>query len=369
MRLAEGRACFVPDLIPGEVVRVAVTERHRRWARGRLVEVLQPSPDRVVPPCPLVGTCGGCRLQHVAPPRQAELKRRVVVEQLQRIGRIPDPPVAPTRPVGDRWPARYRSWARFATTPEGRLGFRRRASDRVVAVDECLLLDDRTQAAKDALGRVEPGVDVLLRTGDDGATVAVLRPDAPPEVVGPDAVTTHVAGRPLRVSATAFFQSGRAAAETLVEEVVAAAGVAAGDTVTDLFSGGGLLAAPLAATGASVTAVEADPAAAADAVVNLEGLPARVVRSRVEDVGAEVLAADVIVLDPPRAGAGAATCRRLAAAAPRRIVYVSCDPAALARDAATLGTAGYRLERAVPVDAFGHTAHVEVVATFLATAG
>lgn len=380
-RLPDGRACFVAGGIPGETVSVRVIQSKRRWARAELVGVVEPSPDRVEPPCPWVGRCGGCQLQHIAPSRQLELKRQVVVDALERIGHLPDPPVAATVTPG-AWPLGYRSWARFGVTPEGLLGFRAAASHEVVPIDTCLLLDRATSDLHQSLDQGWSGAEeVVVRTGEDGATVAVhvgaeglaqipdvaagvtLVAGAGPAVLRePAAVTTTVAGRPYRISATSFSQAGPAAAEALVEHVLHAAAIEDGDLVVDAYAGIGLFSAALEDAGAQVVAIEQNPVAVADGHANST---AEVVTGDVAEVLADVARpVDVVVLDPPRSGAGADVCRGVARLQPRTIVYVACDPAALARDAATLRQDGYGLERAVPVDAFSHTAQIEVVATF-----
>lgn len=362
-RLENGKAVFVPFAIPGETVRVRVTDERARWARADLLEVLEASPDRVTPRCPLFARCGGCALQHVAPERRRQLLRQVLVDQLQRIGGLADPPVAPLREAGD-WG--YRTSARFALDAQGQVGFRAAKSHAVVPVQACPLLHPRTQALRDDLGeRYErPGPEVnelLLRATaqGEGATLVTLPGGAGGTVV------ERVAGMEFRVSPGSFFQQNTAGAEILVELVRHAAGIRAGDTALDLYAGVGLFARALATDGASVVAVEANPSAVADARENLAGLEAEIWEGTTEEALDEYDGhTDVVVLDPPRAGAGADVARRVAALSPRVIVYVSCDPAALARDTRALTEAGYGLELATPVDQFAQTAHLEIVAEF-----
>jgi 23S rRNA (uracil1939-C5)-methyltransferase len=409
-RLPDGKACFVAGAIPGERVLVEVTEQHKRWARARLVEVRQASPDRVEPPCPYYGTpepggpprCGGCALQHVAPARQAEMKRRIVTEQLERIGRFTGPPVAETLVPATQG---YREQARFAVTPDGRLGFRGRGGHDVVAIDRCLLLTGETQRLREWAGDAWAGVDeVTVRSGQPdgdlpggsagvlpgGSALGVLiispGPAAIPPVPdgdvgvalssargtlalrGETTVTKRVGEATYRVSAGSFFQSGTLGAAVLVDLVRAAAAIQPGDTVLDLYAGVGLFARALAADGAHVTAVEADPSAADDARLNLVEYDADVRTGPAEAAVAEMAAAhrwfDVVVLDPPRRGAGAATTARLAELEPRTVVYVACEVAALARDARALVDAGLTLVEVTPVDLFAHTAAIEAVAVF-----
>lgn len=393
-RLPDGKACFVPYAVPGERVRVRVVDERGSWARGELLEVLTPSPDRVTAPCPHFGPgrCGGCQLQHVAPAAQAALKRRIVSEQLTRIGHLTDPPVDETVVVA---PFGYRTTARFAVDGAGRLGFRRTASHDVHPVDRCPLLVPEAQAVRDEAGDGWTGVsELVVRAGLDEGRALVVRPGdggipaLPPggtavaleqedgtavALRGDATMTATVAGRPFRVSVDSFFQVSVAGAEVLAGLVRDAAAVQPGETALDLHSGVGLFAAVLGEGGARVTAVERDPVAAADAGANLWDLDVDVVTGDAQrHVAARVReggGADVVVLDPPRRGAGADLCRALARLGPRVVVYVSCDPAALARDARTLDQAGYTLTRAVPVDQFAQTAQIETVATFRPRAG
>ncbi|CAN5574178.1 class I SAM-dependent RNA methyltransferase [soil metagenome] len=383
-RLPDGRACFVPFTLPGERVEVNVRRLYKRHATADLVRVIEESPHRVQPPCPYYGDCGGCQLQHIAPAHQLQLKAQVLTEQLQRIGKVADPPVRGVRAPSGPWPSGYRAWARMAVDDEGRLGFRRARSHDVIPIDACLLLDRRTQAVRDAVGDGWTGAEeVTLTTGADDAVVAVAGapdlaslPEGPFGLVvgadrstsdrGPDKVTIMVLGHALQASAGTFFQAGPGCAESLVTAVMDVTDVGPGDTVWDLYAGGGLLSVFLAAAGASVTAVEADPVACADATANLAEHNARVITSTVEKVLPQLLVdtVDVIVLDPPRRGANADVCRTIAKAGARQIVYVACDPAALSRDTVTLRDEGYDLTSVDGLDLFGHTAHVEAVAVF-----
>ncbi len=412
----EGKAVFVAGTIPGERIRLRVVEDHKSWARADLLEVLDASPDRVVPPCPYVPECGGCDLQHVAPEAQRRLKTRVVTEQLERLGGLSDPPVAPTRAVGPD--AAYRNNARFHAGPDGRLGFHRAGTHDVVAVGPCYILGEEAQALRDAVGDDTGAADVVVRAhgGDPdavdggapdardvrtGSRAVVIRPGegglTTPEgdfdllLEQPDGATLPlrgdgvlaetVAGFTYRFDAGCFFQVNRAGAEAIVDEVLAAAGDLAGALVWDLYAGVGLLSLPLARAGAEVVAVEgyADAAGWAQENADAAGCDVTVAAQPVGDFVAAMAgpgsggdapdvvvldAPDVVVLDPPRTGAGIDVCRQLAALAPATIVYVACDPAALSRDAKVLAEHGYRLRRAVPLDLFPMTHHVEVVATF-----
>lgn len=366
-RLPDGRVVFVAYGIPGERVSVEITEDHKRWTRARLVEVVAPSADRVEPPCPYFGpgACGGCRLQHIAPPRRRVLQRQVVVDQLQRLGRIPDPPVADMVAAGDYG---YRNRARFGVTPSGALGFRRAQSTELLPIDRCLLLDEATQALREATGDGFAGAaEVEVRTATTGSAV-VVDPSGSAALAAGDGELRHtVGGLTYEVSPTSFFQSNTAGAEILLRLVRAGADIQRGDSALDLYAGVGLFAKGLAADGATVTAVEGTASSAADAQRNL-GPTAQVIAAPVERTLPRMLRQrvtfDVVVLDPPRRGAGKDVTGQVAALASRSIVIVACDPAALGRDAGILRERGWSLAEAAPVDQFAQTGHIEVVATF-----
>jgi tRNA/tmRNA/rRNA uracil-C5-methylase (TrmA/RlmC/RlmD family) len=389
-RLADGRAVFVPYAIPGERVRLRVTEARRRFARAELVEVLEPSPDRVQAPCPHFGPgrCGGCAWQHIRPEAQAELKARLVREQLAHLGGLTDvpvrPPLRPGSPPGEPEGFGYRERATLTSAPDGRLGFLRAGSHQVHPVDRCPLLAPGLQELPDRLGRHPAGTKVRLRRGADGDRLVVLEAAEasrtrflPPEdacwatvrgngkVVdgqGRPSVTERIAGVDLQVSAASFFQVHRRGAELLVELAGQALRPAGAETLLDLYAGVGLFAATVGAGAGKVVAVESWRPAARDARHNLRSHPdATVVQDDVANALRQLHDADLVILDPPRAGAGATVLRRVAALAPRAIALVSCDPAALARDVRALADLGYRAAWVQPVDLFPQTAHVEAL--------
>lgn len=399
----EGKAVFVSGALPGERVTIRVVEDRKRWARAALLEVVDAAPDRVEPPCPYVPECGGCDLQHVSSDGGRALKTRIVREQLQRLGRVPNPPVAACRAVGPD--LGYRAQARLHADEAGRLGFHRAASTEVVPIERCLVLTDGAQALRREIGDATGATEVRLRRfTEDGHGAVVLSPGPGPlQLPGGEAdlLLTQPDGRTVAmrgdgevevvvddlrflVPAVSFFQPGVDAAAALLREVVAAAGVVDGALVWDLYAGVGLLSLALARAGAEVVAVEGDVLATDAGRRNAErndlhldvrtAAVGRFLRAAVGAVPREPGQAptdppDVVVLDPPRSGAGATVLEDLASLAPAAIVYVACDPAALARDTRTLGDLGYRLERAQPLDLFPMTHHVEVVATFLPAVG
>ncbi|MDX1659074.1 MAG: class I SAM-dependent RNA methyltransferase [Nitriliruptorales bacterium] len=386
----DGKAVFVPGTIPGETVRVQVVEDKKSWARAELLEVLAPSPDRVLPPCPYVHPerehqCGGCDLQHITPARQRLLKTRVVREQLERLGGITDPPVAEIRVVGPD--AAYRNRSRFHADEQGRLGFHEEGTHQVVPVDRCLILAPVPQALREAVGDESGAREVEVRGHEGGAAIVIEPGEGPLELADADAdllllqpdgtsvtmrgegvLSETVGGITYRFPAAGFFQVNTLGAEAMVSEALAAAGELRGALVWDLYAGVGLFSIPLALAGAEVVAVAGDDDAAAWLAPNAEAAGATIrdvaadVREFVASPAARRDPPDVVVLDPPRTGAGEDVCDRLADLAPATIVYVACDVAALARDAGRLVERGYRLTSAQPLDLFPHTHHVEVVA-------
>jgi 23S rRNA (uracil1939-C5)-methyltransferase len=370
-RDAAGRVTFVAGALPGERVRAEVVEQRRDFARATVVELLEPSPERVEPPCPFVAAgCGGCDWQHVRPAAQRDLKVGVVADALRRQAHL-EVAVDP----GPALPALgYRTSVR-GVARDGRFGFRRRASHEVVPVDPCLVVHPLL-AELVADGRFPDG-EVVLRAGArTGERLVVVAGDGSgttvPEgvrVVGAAALRSgrrawyheEVAGRRWRISATSFFQARPDGAEALVAEVARALEGATPGPLVDLYGGVGLFAGALEAAG-PVTLVEESRSSVADARVNLADRGARVIRADVAHWGATK--ATAVVADPPRTGLGRAGVGAVTATGAERLALVSCDAAALGRDARLLAAAGFELTHATLVDLFPHTSHVEVVARF-----
>jgi tRNA/tmRNA/rRNA uracil-C5-methylase (TrmA/RlmC/RlmD family) len=378
----EGRVVFVRHSLPGERVRVRVTEdRHPGFCRADAVEVLVAAPMRVERPCPHSGPgrCGGCDWQHVAPAGQRELKAAVVREQLARLAKLDVDVTVEELPGG---PLRWRSRARFAVDRSGMPGLRRHRSHDVVRLDDCPITAE--PAARAVLGTRWPGAGAVDVSVDSTGAVTTTRldrrgrplttrtTDASGAVDPAARAERHAGGRDWEVEGTGFWQVHPAAADALVAAVTGFAQVAPGETVLDLYAGAGLFGgalAPAVGPEGRVVCVESDPLACAAADANLAELPqAEVWQGEVDAEGlGELLGEledgpDVVVLDPPRAGAGTAVSRLLAATRARAVVYVACDPAALARDLAAFTDAGYRLAGLRAFDAFPMTQHVECVA-------
>ena len=384
----EGRAIFVPYAIPGERVRVEIAEDRGRFATARLVEVLAPSPARVAPPCPYFGQgkCGGCQWQHIDYAVQARIKGLVVLDQFQRIGKFGSPPVLEPLPDSRGW--EYRNHALFRTDPDGHLGFLSSESHSVCPVTDCMIVHPLLSGLLNSLDMVYPDIEwlemragtatgdlmLVLQTRDDElpslevdfpvSIAQVLHDDAVVPLIGLDYITESVRGREFRISPTSFYQVNSMQAAQLVSTVLEAVAPEPDEHILDAYCGVGLFAAFLSAEAGQVTGIELNPSAAHDAHHNLVGAEnVRILEGSVEAVLRESSDTfDAAVIDPPRAGLELEALDRLASCTPARIVYVSCDPATLARDCRRFANHGYTLEWVQPIDLFPQTYHIEAVA-------
>ncbi|MBN1834205.1 MAG: class I SAM-dependent RNA methyltransferase [Spirochaetales bacterium] len=355
-RLPDGRVVLVPYALPGERLKVRLTELRRGYARAVPLELLEASPLRRPPRCRHFGLCGGCHYQHLDYDRQLEIKRQLLAEQLARIGGLAAPAVEPAVPSPSPW--NYRNHVQFHLTADGSPGFREARSHRVVPLAECHLPEAPLGALWPRLRR--PGAQrLILRTDSDGRCLAI--PETGPSDVRE--LRMEVLGESFRLSPLSFFQVNTAGAARLVRQVLECCGEAPARHALELYCGAGLFTRFLAPRAERLTAVEVSASACGDFRVNLAD------KENVRLVEGEAAAAlegfgdpvDLVVADPPRAGLGPKVAGLLSRPRPRRLVYVSCDPATLARDAALLAGRGWRLRRVVPVDMFPQTAHIESV--------
>ncbi len=380
----DGRVVFVRHALPGERVVARVTAEASSYLRADAVEVLEASPDRVVPPCPHAGPgkCGGCDWQHVAIASQRSLKAGLISEQLRHLAGI-DPPIHVEEVAGSPDGLAWRTRVRFTVDRRGRLGFFRHRSHEVEVVDRCPVAAPPVESVG-AERHLWPGaasVEVAAPTDGEAPVVTVasgrrpLRqiPDVEAGVIvdgrtvrRPDSVTHTVRGRSYQVRPRVFWQVHLGAAEALTGAVIEGLEPRSGDRVLDLYAGAGLFAALLGdgvgPTG-TVVAVDGDRRACADARRNTADQPH--VRVRNTSVSPAVLGdgrVNLVVLDPPRAGAGQEMAAALAALRPRRMAYVACDPASFARDLRVLLDAGWTMPSLRAFDLFPMTEHVEVVA-------
>lgn len=379
-RAPDGRVVFVRHTLPGERVIAHVTGETKHFLRADAVEVLQPSSDRVERPCPFAGPgrCGGCDWQHVSVEAQRRLKAALVEEQLRRVGKV-ERSVEVEAVPGDADGLRWRTRVQLAVDSTGRPGLRKHRSHELEHVDHCLIATDEVEAV---------GAERLLWPGADGIEVAadgeqrvvtvtgrsLKVPDVAAGVVlagrplqGPHGLRHTVLGRSFEVAAGGFWQVHPGAAQALASAVLDGLEPAAGESAVDLYAGVGLFAALIGervGPDGSVLAVEGDARACADAARNTADLPQVRIRTAPVDVTAvrRLGAPDLVVLDPPRAGAGIEVTGALAALRPRRMAYVACDSGSFARDLRVLLDAGWQLDSLRALDIYPMTEHVELVA-------
>ncbi len=377
---ADGQVVFVRHALPGERVVAEVTSvgRRGRFVRADAVEVLTAAPGRRTAPCPVAARCGGCDWQHATPGASRALKAAVVREALQRfagvalpegfdVREVPFPATAgPEQPVTAALRAGGLGWrtrGTLAVDGRGRAGFLGPRSHEVVATDRCPQLDPRL-GSLDLFARPWPAGGRVRFVVPGQGEPAAFPTDAPP--AGP--ILERAAGRDWWVAADGFWQVHPGAADALVGRVGRMLGACPGERVVDLYAGVGLFGLSLqqAAGGTlDLTLVEGDARACDLARRNAGSLPVRVVRASVDRWVAQsgaLAGVDLVVLDPPRVGAGRVVVEAVAAGGPRAVAYVACDPVALARDLATFAACGYRLVGLVALDLFPTTHHVECVA-------
>ncbi|MET9801654.1 class I SAM-dependent RNA methyltransferase [Streptomyces sp. NPDC006368] len=404
-RTDEGRVLFVRHALPGEKVVARVTEgaADARFLRADAVRVLEASKDRVEAPCPYAGPgkCGGCDWQHAKPGAQRRLKGEVIAEQLKRLaGLTPeeagwDGTVMPAE--GDKVPAgevpAWRTRVQYAVDVEGHAGLRKHRSHEVQPIDRCLIaapgvselgIEQRNwegMASIEAIAATGSGDRQVVLTPRPGARLPIVELDKPVSVLRvdeKDGGVHRVHGRPFvreraddrtyRVGNGGFWQVHPKAADTLVRAVMQGLLPRKGDTALDLYCGVGLFAGALAdrvGDKGAVLGIESGKRAVEDARHNLQHFDrVRIEQGKVEQAlpRTGITEVDLIVLDPPRAGAGKQTVKHLATLGARRIAYVACDPAALARDLAYFAENGYRPRTLRAFDLFPMTHHVECVA-------
>lgn len=357
----DGRVVFVRHTAPGERVVVRVTEERRSYLRADAVEILQASPARVEPPCPWAGPgrCGGCDWQHLALDEQRRLKAVVVREQLERMaGIVRDVVVEPV--AGDVDGLGWRTRVRFAVTDDGHAGLRRHRSHMIERIDDCLIAHPGIDARSVVARRWQGCDEVEVAVSSTGQRLVT---GPPSESADNRPLEETIDGRRWQLPPGGFWQVHPGAVASLRAIVDDFAAAREGERCLDLYAGVGIFADVLSRrTGPStVTAVESDRRAAA---AGAEALPdVRFVAARVDAwLRGHRDPVDVVVLDPPRKGAGKAVIDSIATCEPRVIVYVACDPAALARDVAIAASRGYALTDVRALDLFPMTAHVECVA-------
>jgi 23S rRNA (uracil1939-C5)-methyltransferase len=364
---AAGQTILVGLAAPGDRLRVRVERQRGTVTFASIVEILEPSTERVEPPCPYFGRCGGCDFQQLNYEAQLAAKVEIIRDCLRRIARLDFTENIPITPSPAAW--HYRSRAQWQYDAlKNHLGYFERGSHTVCDVSECPVIVPALQATLDDLRRrksegtlPEESLDFQAVAGDEGASLF-----PPVDESETREVSREINGNHYRFSAEGFFQINHELLPALVD---AALDKAAGETALDLYCGAGLFTLPLAQKFARVTGIEAHPGAAAYARRNLSG--AQLTNASIETAmvgewllehAASLAPVDFILLDPPRTGAETGVIEGILAARPRRITYVSCDPATLARDLRGLIGNGYKLDSIAAFDMFPQTHHVETIA-------
>ena len=373
-RAPDGRIAFVEFGIPGERVIAEITSEESSYIEARTVMVQEASPERVEPRCAYYGRCGGCQLQHIAYGEQLRLKAGVVREQMRRIGRFEDSEIDGVlrEMIGMTDPWAYRNHMRFTVRRDGDVGFMEHGTHRFLRVDHCeIALPEANRVLRNAQGRTMQTKQLTVRAGEHTGEVLVQpklrwRPGRRGNVrSGQKDYHELLRGARYQVSSPAFFQVNSRQAERLIELVVARARAVGPRLVADAYSGVGTFAVALAQVVPDVVTIESSSAAGDDAEVNLAPYPnvRRITGTVEEQLPLLSPQPDVVVVDPPRAGLDASIIETVIDSDVRRMVYVSCEPATLARDLRRFVDGGFTIAEVQPIDMFPHTQHIECITT------
>jgi len=387
-RLPDGRAVFIPYSIPEENVLIRLIEEKESYARAELLEILSPSPQRIEPRCPHYSTCGGCHYQHLTYDEQLKIKQAILEDQFRRVGKINDPPVKQIISSPLIW--NYRNQVQFHVNQMGEIGFKKHRSSLIVPIQECHLPEDNLNLIWPTL-EVEfiPGLDrISIRSGENGEDELIIFESSDPQPIeftvdfplsavhqgpggeiilsGDDFTVIEVKEYPFVVSAGSFFQVNTQVAELIVDYLLGVLPLNEDSIVLDVYCGVGLFSVFIAPRVRKVIGIESSPSAGEDFLYNLAGYDnVELFDAPAEDVLPHLkLTPDLILLDPPRTGITKKVLDSVVTLAPDTLVYISCDPATLARDANRFGKQGYTLQESTPFDMFPQTYHIESVNIF-----
>jgi tRNA/tmRNA/rRNA uracil-C5-methylase (TrmA/RlmC/RlmD family) len=358
----EGRVIFVRHAIPGERVTVEITDVTKSFARGNCISVIRGSEHRVKPPCKYAKPdgCGGCDFQHIEISHQRTLKSAIISEQFKRLAKMEMEVSVEEVPPYLHW----RNRMEFTVSNNSKLGLFASRSSQIIDIDKCLIASDKIDIPTINARRLPKGkrVDVAITSTGQQEVVVEGRENF-------TLISEKVGEFDFSLNPISFWQSHSAAPELLSQVVRDFAEVKTSDHLFDLYGGVGLFTAAIltdVGQGGRITLIEFDENAITDAKRNFAAEErVEIVHGRVEKALKNYVAANVVVLDPPRSGAGATVIESIIALQPRAIVYVACDPASLARDTAYLKERGYKLEKLRAFDLFPMTAHMECVARFI----
>jgi tRNA/tmRNA/rRNA uracil-C5-methylase (TrmA/RlmC/RlmD family) len=364
---------FIRHGITGEKVKVKITAVNSKIAQADVIEVLTPANQRVKPPCEYVGRCGGCDFQHIQIDFQRLLKKQVIIEQFLKIGKLNLIQLGVELEVIGVEPANGLNWRTrmdFAVSDHGKIGLFGARSNEIVEIKDCLIADERMKVSELAnrSWRSNARVEIAVSSSDE---VSVIRSGR--SISGPTQLVEQVGENSFKISPTSFWQSHKAAAALLVSTVLASLEIRKTDHICDLYSGVGLFAAALVKkldSSGQVSMIESDKNAVADArKIFAKNSNVHIMQGLVAQQLPSIKSADLIILDPPRIGAGDVVIKQIVRLKPRKIIYISCDPASLARDTKTLIDSGYKLDHIKGFDLFPMTQHIECVAGFSPTIG
>lgn len=386
-RLVDGRAVFVPFTLPGETVKIQLVEEKRGFVRGQLMEVVKPSPNRIKGRCRHFGICGGCQFQHLGYTDQLQTKTAILKDVFARVGGMEVIPLRQIVASPNEW--NYRNNVQYHVDQNGKLGYQRHSSHEIIPIQECFLSAPGFEEIRKAMSLdPESGIQqVSLRAGmeDDLLILLESESDDPPEMeidfpasvvhvspagklvmAGNDHLLMKVKSRIFKVSAESFFQVNIPVAEKMVDHVLSLLPQNKVDCLVDLFCGVGLFSAFTADRTNRLIGIESSPSACLDFAVNLDEFDhVEIYEGSTDLIFPELdVYPNVMIIDPPRAGIGRPTLDAMIKMRPEQLIYVSCDPATLARDAARLVKNGYFFSHITPFDLFPQTSHIESISLF-----
>ena len=358
----EGQVIFVRHAIPGERAIVEITSQSKNFSRANCISVIKASPHRIKPACSYakVDGCGGCDFQHIEISQQRVLKAEIIEEQFKRLAKLDiEVEVQEVQPI-----LNWRSRMEFAVNEDRKLSLHASRSNQLIEIKECLIADAKIEINEINNLKLPVGKKVDVSVSSAGQVEVVIEGRENHALINETVIDRNFSLNPIT-----FWQSHIKAPEILSETVIDFAGVKHGDHVFDLYGGAGLFTGALlklVGPGGRITLIESDENATTDARRNFAAdQNVEIVQSRVEKALKKYVAADVVVLDPPRAGAGREVISAILKLKPRNLVYVACDPAALARDTSYLIAEGFKLDQIRAFDLFPMTSHMECVARFM----